>query len=63
MRECSKKVVVAVDNFSGFISTVFTPIEKETDLRDAITKTVCPFMASSLSRIHVDRAPGFVKLK
>ena len=62
MRECSKKVVVAVDNFSGFISTVFTPSEKETDLRDAITKTVCPFMASSLSRIRVDRAPGFVKL-
>ena len=55
-------VVVAADNFSGFISTAFTTSEKEVDLRDAIMKTVCPFMASSLSRVRVDRAPGFVKL-
>ena len=62
LRECKKMVVVAADNFSGFISTAFTTSEKEVDLRDAIMKTVCPFMASSLSRVRVDRAPGFVKL-
>ena len=62
MKECKKIVVVAADNFSGFITTAFVNSEKEADLRDGIIKTVCPFMASSLTRIRVDRAPGFVKL-
>ena len=62
MKECKKIVVVAADNFSGFIATVFANTEKEVDLRDAIIRAVCPFMASSLSRIRVDRAPGFAKL-
>ena len=63
MKECSKMVVVAADNFSGFISTSFIESEKETDLRDGIVKTVTPFMSSSLSRVRVDRAPGFAALK
>ena len=62
LKDCKKLIVVAADNFSGFIFTVFTYSEKEVDLRDAIAKTVCPFMSSSLSRIRVDRAPGFSKL-
>ena len=57
MKECSKIVVVAADNFSGSISTSFIESEKETDLRDGIVKTVTPFMSSSLSRVRVDRAP------
>ena len=62
MKDCKKLVVVAADNFSGFITTTFVDSEKEVDLRDGIIKTITPFMASSLSRIRVDRAPGFAKL-
>ena len=62
MKESKKLVVVATDNFSGFITTAFINSEKELDLRDGIMRTICPFMASSLTRIRVDRAPGFGKL-
>ena len=62
MKEAKKMVVVATDNFSGFITTAFVNSEKELDLRDGIIRTVCPFMASSLTRIRVDRAPGFAKM-
>ena len=62
MRDCSKFVMVAADNFSGFISTTFIKSESAEELKDGIIRTVTPFMASSLNRIRVDRAPGFGKL-
>ena len=62
MRDCSKFVMVAADNFSGFISTTFIGSESAEELRDGIIRTITPFMASSLNRIRVDRAPGFGKL-
>ena len=62
MKECNKLVLIAADNFSGFITTTFVDSEKEVDLKDGIIKTVTPFMASSVCRIRVDRAPGFAKL-
>ena len=55
-------VLVAVDNFSAYMSTTFIKSEKEKDLRDGILSAVTPFMASSLSKIRVDRAPGFTKM-
>ena len=62
LRDCSKYVLVAVDNFSGFISTTFIPGEGAEQLRNGIVRTITPFMASSINRIRVDRAPGFGKL-
>ena len=62
LRDCSKFVLVATDNFSGFISTAFITSETSEELRNGIIKTITPFMASSLNRIRVDRAPGFAKL-
>ena len=62
MRECKKLVLVAVDNFSAYVSTTFIESEKEAALRDGIVATITPFMASSLAKIRVDRAPGFSSL-
>ena len=62
LRDCSKFVMVAVDNFSGYIATTFIPGESAEQLRNGIIRTVTPFMASSINRIRVDRAPGFGKL-
>ena len=61
MREAKKLVLVAVDNFSSYMTTTFINSEKEPDLRDGITAAITPFMASSVFRIRVDRAPGFSK--
>ena len=63
MRECKKLVLVAVDNFSSYVTTSFIASEKEESLRDGIIATITPFMASSLSKVRVDRAPGFAKMK
>ena len=62
MKENKQLVLVAVDNFSAYMSTTFIKSEKEEDLRDGILSAVTPFMASSLSKIRVDRAPGFTKM-
>ena len=51
-----------MDNFSSYVTTTFISSEKEPDLRDGITAAITPFMASSVSRIRVDRAPGFSKM-
>ena len=47
---------------SAYVSTTFVSSEKEEDLRDGIIIAVTPFMANSLSKIRVDRAPGFAKM-
>ena len=62
VKEASKLVLTAVCNFSGYLSTTFIPSEKTEDLHDGIISTITPFMSTSLSRIRVDRAPGFNKL-
>ena len=62
MKECKKLVLVAVDNFSAYVTTTFICSEKEEDLRDGIISAITPFMANSLSKIRVDRAPGFAKM-
>ena len=62
MRENKKLVLVAVDNFSAYVATTFIASEKEEDLRDGVLSTVTPFMANSLTKIRVDRAPGFTKM-
>ena len=62
MKENKKLVLVAVDNFSAYVATTFIPSEKEEDLRNGVLSAVTPFMANSLTRIRVDRAPGFSKM-
>ena len=62
LRECSKLVMVAVCNFSGYVSTTFIVSEKQPDLQDGIITAISPFMTKSLLRVRVDRAPGFGKL-
>ena len=62
MKECKKLVLVAVDNFSAYVATTFIASEKEEDLRDGIIAAITPFMANSISKIMVDRFPGFAKM-
>ena len=62
LRMCRKKIVVAVENFSGFVSTAFANSEKQEDLMDGIITTVSPFKAVSLAKIRVDQAPAFKAL-
>ena len=62
LRECKQLVLVAVDNFSGYVITTFITSEKEEDLRDGIVSAISPFMANSISKVRVDRAPGFAKM-
>ena len=62
MKECSKAVMVAADNFSGHISTSFINGEKEEDLMEGILKTVIPFKSAPIGKIRTDNAPGFVRL-
>ena len=59
---CKKKILVAVENFSGFVITQFSKSEKHSDLLEALIQAVYPFKSSSLSSIRVDQAPGFRKL-
>ena len=62
MKEAKKLVLVAVDNFSSYVTTTFISSEKEPDLRDGITAAITPFMASSVSRIRVDNWPTRSKI-
>ena len=57
-----KKILVAVENFSGFISTTFAASERQDDLVDGIVTTVSPFKTSILAKIRVDQAPAFKSL-
>ena len=63
MKYCNKTVVVATDNFSGFLSTVMIKSEQHDQLMEGLILTVLPFKTSSLSNVRVDQAPGFKKLK
>ena len=62
MKFAKKNIVVATENFSGFISTQIVPTEQQTHLEEGIIQTVTPFKVSTLSRIRVDQAPGFKAL-
>ena len=57
-----KKILVAADNFSGFLSTLFINSEKQEDLADGIIQAVTPFKAASLATVRVDQAPAFKAL-
>ena len=57
-----KLIMVTVDNFSGFISTVFIKSEKSEDLLEGIILTTSPFRSSVSTNIRVDQAPGFKSL-
>ena len=54
--------MVAVENFSGFISTAFICSEGANDLVNGIIQTISPFRSSITSNIRVDQAPGFKSL-
>ena len=54
-----KKVLVATDNFSGFIATLFIKSEQQEDLENGIIQTITPFEAASLATVRVDQAPAF----
>ena len=59
-----KNILVAVENFSGFLSTTFINSETAKDLLEGILITTTPFRSSFTSKIHirVDQAPGFRSL-
>ena len=62
MKYNTKVVVVATDNFSGFLSTAMIKSEEHDQLLEGIILTVIPFKTSSLSKVRVDQAPGFKKV-
>ena len=62
LKIAKRKIVVAVENFSGFVSTTFSNSEKQKDLLDGIIITVSPFKAFSLTKMRVDQAPAFKSL-
>ena len=62
VRHAKKYIVVALENFSGWISTHFIPSESYENLLEGIIHTVFPFKSSSLTKIRVDQAPGFQKM-
>ena len=61
IKHAKKNILVAVENFSGFISTCFITSEKSKDLVEGIIKTIFP-IKSAISSVRVDQAPGFRKL-
>ena len=62
LRMAKKKIVIAVENFSGFVSAVFVTSEKQEDLLDGIISAVTPFQSLSLVNVRVDQAPAFKSL-
>ena len=62
LRMDKRKILVAVENFSGFISTAFICSEGANDLVNGIIQTVSPFRSSITTSIRVDQAPGFKSL-
>ena len=61
IKHAKKNILIAVENFSSFISTCFIPTEKSQDLIEGIIKTIFP-IKSTWSSIRIDQAPGFRKL-
>ena len=61
IKHAKKNILVAVENFSGFISTCFIATETSKDLVEGIIKAIFP-IKSALSVVRVDQAPGFRKL-
>ena len=57
-----KKIMVATDNFSGFVSTLFIGSEQQEDLANGIIQAITPFKAASLATVRVDQAPAFKAL-
>ena len=57
-----KNILVAVENFSGYISTTFVRSENSSDLLEGIIATTSPFRSSITTNIRVDQAPGFRSL-
>ena len=62
LRMNKKYIMVTVDNFSGFISTMFIKSEKAEDLLEGILLTTSPLRSSLTANIRVDQASGFRKL-
>ena len=61
MKLHKKNIIVATENFSGFLSTQIIPSEKRDDIIEGIISTVTPFMDSDVS-IRVDQAPSLKSL-
>ena len=64
VRIYKKVILIAVENFSGFITTTFLPNEKSDSLLDGLIQIITPFKASSnaLVTVRSDQAPGFKSL-
>ena len=61
IKYAKKNILIAVENFSSFISTCFIPTENSKDLIEGIIKTIFP-VKSAWSSVRIDQAPGFRKL-
>ena len=57
-----KNIMVTVDNFSGFVNTMFINSEKAEDLLEGLLLTTSPLRSSLTANIRVDQGPGFRKL-
>ena len=62
LRTACKKIMVVVENFSGFIVTDFVNSEKREDILDGLIRLISPFKSGLLTRVRVDQAPAFKSL-
>ena len=65
VRAGRKYILISVENFSGFVTSLLLPSEKADHLLNGLIQAISPFKASSSCWVTVrtDKAPGFQALK
>ena len=65
IRTGKKYILVSVENFSGFLTSLFLSSESAENLLDGIVQAIMPLRASSQSLVVIrsDKAPGFKSLQ
>ena len=62
VRAHGKVILVAVENFSGFLLSTLASSEKTKYLSDAIVTAISPVKSAAGANVRLDRAPGFNSL-
>ena len=62
VRRAGQKIMVNIDQFSGYMTACFTETENREDLAEALISTVTPIRHSATILVRVDQAPAFQSL-
>ena len=62
VRAHGKVILVAVENFSGFVTSTLAESEKAKDLSNAIVTAISPLKSAAGANVRLDKAPGFNSL-